>query len=248
MATRSNITVMPGQGAAGPANDEGRRPTPEQQKLVDRGLPMVKQCAAEIAARYPIKADELLGPGTVALYEAAAAYDEEQHPAFAVYARHHIRGRMIDAIHDEPFSRGGRTERIERVMERAFEVVSSHHVVDVALFRDSEAEILEGARRGATEVLAAAFLSGLLEDQRACEEDWVNDRIAVREAIETLYPHEKEVVRLVHEQGMTLDEVALALGVHPNTAQRRHASALRKLHAFFEEESARSTRAPPGGG
>jgi RNA polymerase sigma factor (sigma-70 family) len=197
---------------------------------------MVRQCAAEIAARYPITAPELLGPGTVALHEAALAYDRQKHPTFPVYARHHIRGRMIDAIHDEPFSRGGRTKRIERVMERAFEVVSSHHVVDVDLFRDSEADILAGARRAQTELLAAAFMAGLIEDQRANPEDRMIDRITLSKALATLYPHELEVVRLVYEERMSVDQVGCALGIHPNTAQRRHASALRKLHAFFTEE------------
>jgi len=236
MTTSSkNLTAAP-DPAPEPANDDGFRPTSEQRRLVDMGLPMVRQCAAELAARYPVTAVELLGPGTVALHEAARAYHEKRHPSFPVYARHHIRGRMIDAIHDEPFSRGGRTARIERVMERAFEVVSSHHVVDVDLFRDSEADILAGARRAQTELLAAAFMAGLLDDQRANPEDRVIERMTLSEALATLYPHELQVIRLVYEEGMSVDEVGAELGIHPNTAQRRHASALRKLHAYFTQE------------
>jgi RNA polymerase sigma factor (sigma-70 family) len=137
---------------------------------------------------------------------------------------------MIDAVKAEPSSKNA---RIERVMERAFEIVSSHHVVEANLFRDDEDKILAAAREGQAEVLAAAFLAGLVDRQKEDGEDGMIERLWLHEGLARLYPHEREVMLLVYRESKTLDEVAKALGISPKVAQKRHAAALRKLHLLL---------------
>ncbi len=44
------------------------------------------------------------------------------------------------------------------------------------------------------------------------------------------------LIRVVYEQGLTLEEAARELSVHVNTVQRRHLSTLRRLRACFVNE------------
>ena len=228
--------ASPGTEAAPP-----ERPalTPEQRALVDLGMPLVEHAAAEIGRRYRTRctAAELLGPGTIALCEAAVAYRQDGHPSFLEYAKHHVRGRMLDAVHAEHFSLRA---RVEHAMERAYCRISSHQVADFDLFADPEEKLVEGAQRGCDDVLAAAFLAGLLEAQEATPEEQVMElegqvatRASLQAALAALYPHEREVIHLLYEKGrrerVTLDDVAREIGVHESTAQRRHVAALRKL-------------------
>lgn len=213
--------------------------TSDQERLVRLGLPVVEACATEIARRYRglVTREELLAPGTIALREAALAYREERHPSFPCYARHHIQGRMIDALRAEHFSPSA---RLERAMDRAYERHASHQTLDFDLFADDEETLLDGTRLGVGDALAAAHVAALIEDQRMTLEDAIVEDEAESAVIAsllagtaTLPPHERTVIELVYERGLTLDEAAGAIGVHVNTAQRRHVSALRKLRAYL---------------
>ncbi len=223
---------------------EDRRPaplTPDQEGLLELGLPMVFQCAREIARRYHglVTAEELLAPGTIALRQTVVCYREERHPSFPVYARHHILGRMINAVRTESFSQRA---RVERAMDRAFEVVSAHQVVDVDLFEGEIPDIVAGVHRAGAELLAATYLAAVRAAQPADEEERLVDRISILDAIEQLPPHEREVIRLVDEEGLTIDEAAAQLGVNSKMVKRRHASGLAKLRAFLEERGAKPPR------
>lgn len=219
-----------------PANEGGAAPSPaltsKQNALVKLGLPEVRRCAAEVARRYRgrFTPEEMLAPGTVGLLVAARSYDEERGLGFRYYARHYILGRMLNAIKTDLFSTRA---RVEHAMERAFCGFSAHQVLEGDLFADSEEKLLDDARRGCDDALAASLVAAAAEAREASPEDAVILRISLREALATLYPHELEVTQLVHEKGMSVAEASRDLRVHINTAQNRYTSALRKLRAFL---------------
>ncbi|MFT3771116.1 MAG: sigma-70 family RNA polymerase sigma factor [Minicystis sp.] len=206
-----------GEEPAAPSSAGSARRLPplsdEQQRLVQMGLSMVERCAAEVARRYRdlVTAEELLATGAFALHEAALAYHEDRHPSFLHFAKHHVQGRMLDAIRAEHFSLRA---RVEHAMDRAYCRFSTHQTLDVDLFADDEASPEE----------AVAELEG-----RA------STHVSLQEALATLPPEEQATIRLAYGEGMTLGEVAEALGVHVNTAKNRHASALQKLRALLVE-------------
>jgi RNA polymerase sigma factor (sigma-70 family) len=212
---------------------------PEQARLVHMGLSLVERCADEVARRYRdlVTPDDLLAPGTLGLHEAARAYREDLTPSFLHFARCYIEGKMLRSIHAEHFSLRA---KVEHAMERAYCRISAHQALGLDLFAGTEAEILDGARKGCDEVLAATYLAGLLEAQHASPEEAVVElegeqlrRDTLGDALATLPPNEEVVIRLAYGQGMTLGEVADKVGVHLNTAKNRHVSALQKLRAFF---------------
>ncbi len=210
---------------------------------------MVEHLVAEVVRRYRdlVTREDLLGAGVIALHEAALAYHEDGHPSFPHYARHHVHGRLLDAVRKDHFKLSG---RVEHAMARAFSRMLSHLSLDIDLFRDEEEKLVEGARRGCADVLAGAVLAGSLEAQRGSSEEEIVERgehrlayEALKEAMGALRPHEREVIELVYQRGMTMDEVAREVGVHAHTAQRRHVSALRRLRARLEERGV--MRPPP---
>jgi RNA polymerase sigma factor for flagellar operon FliA len=221
--------------------------TPRQQLLVKTYLPMVEKNAASVARRHgnQVSPAELLGPGAVALHEAAATYEEEKHPDFEHYARHHVRGRMLDAIRAERFSARA---RVERAMERGFERFATHQILEVDTVMESEERILEEAERGGDDALAAAVLAGMLEQQNhdpealfIAREEQERALGALKKGIEALAAHERRVIRLVYEQSMTLDEVARELSKGLRTVQRHHVCALRKLRMCLVNEDIERT-------
>jgi RNA polymerase sigma factor (sigma-70 family) len=226
--------VESGTGDEAPGSTPGctaseRMPlTPEEELRVRTGLSLVKRCAEEVAGGYQryVTWQELMAVGLFALRRAARLFRDEAYSDFPVYARHSIRGRMIDAVRRDHFSY---SERIERAMDRAHDVFWAHEDVEIDTFSDPEEKLIEGAKGGCDDGLAAAIVAAAHEAQAAGPEAALIDRIAVRQAREALPPADREVVRLVHDEEKTLDEVAAELGVSPTTAQRRGRRGLRRL-------------------
>jgi RNA polymerase sigma factor (sigma-70 family) len=203
--------------------------TPDQEELVRIGLPMVETCARTIASRYHdlVTPEDLMAPGTFGLHEAARTYRAERHPDFPRYARHHVRGRMIEAVRSDHFLM---RRRVEISMDRAYEFVSSHHTPGANPATDGDEKIIDGARQGCADMLAAAHLSACVEqEQIGSEEDKISLRISMRDAVASLTPEEQVIVRRVYYEGMTLDEAAAKESIHLSTAKRRNARALGKL-------------------
>ena len=233
------VFALADEGAppGGKASPPGPATPLARQRLVELAMPMVEQCAREIARCFPalLKREDLLGPATVGMYEAIDKYREDRHPHFVGYAQHYIRHRILDSIDAEHWSLRA---RVERAMEIGFDRFSGHQIVNVNLFKDPVEQVVDGARQGGDEALAAAFFAGILEAQGASPEEaamelqgQVTGLEHVRAALGTLHSHEREVIRLVYEEDKTLDEAAVKIGVSQKTAQRRHVSALRKLRA-----------------
>jgi RNA polymerase sigma factor (sigma-70 family) len=218
-----------------PANDGGGAAplpalTPVQDALLRLGLPEVSRCAAEIACHYRdrITPDDLVGPGNLGLLIAVRGYEEERCPSFLHYARHFIRGRMLNAIVTEFFVTRA---RVEHAMERGFSAFSAHQILEGDLFADPEEKLVDDGRQGCDDALAAALVAAVTEAETSSPEDAILLRLSLRKALGTLYSHEAQVIGLVHGQGMNVAEASREIGVHVNTAQRRYTSALRKLRA-----------------
>jgi len=210
---------------------------PEQEQLVRMNLHLVEECAAELVRTQGAKRDGLLGPGTIALCKAASRYRKNRHPSFPQYARPHVRGRMRDALRAERYSASARTED---AIERMYDRMMSHQVLDVDMFADEPEELLKAARGGCAELLVGGHIAGLLEEQKVTPEDHLSERqeqqrvlTALLEARARLTPERKAVVELLFEGDLTVDDAASEIGVSSSTVERRLASALDEMRAFL---------------
>ena len=114
-------------------------------------------------------------------------------------------------------------------MDRGYDVFSAHQEVGGDTFSDPKEKLLDEGRRGCDDGLAAAIVAAAHEAQATSPEAELVDRIAFHEAWEALLPPDREVIRMVHDEEMSVEEVAAAVGAVPRTVQRRHARGLRRL-------------------
>jgi len=122
--------------ASYPAKCDPRKPrTPlndDQQGLTVRYLPLAQSLARRAAQARPAGRDEFESAALLALVEAAQSFDPSVGIDFATFARHRIRGALVDA-HRELFygTRRARADRVtlfqplESCAERQSKVVSS---------------------------------------------------------------------------------------------------------------------------
>ncbi len=81
---------------------------PERDELTVKLLPLVKRVAYEMRERLPqhVELEELAGAGVIGLLHAVRKFDARKHVKIETYARHRIRGAILDSLREmDPASR-----------------------------------------------------------------------------------------------------------------------------------------------
>jgi RNA polymerase sigma factor for flagellar operon FliA len=75
-------------------------PLPDRDQLVVKLLPLVKKVAYRMRAHLPahVEMDDLVGTGLLGLLDAVRRFDAAKHVQIETYARHRIRGAIIDGL------------------------------------------------------------------------------------------------------------------------------------------------------
>jgi RNA polymerase sigma factor (sigma-70 family) len=102
------------------AGSHRQRVLARRDALVVEHIPLVRAIALSVAERLPPSFDleDLIGEGHVALLHCATKYDPAAHPgvSFALYAKHRIRGAMLDSVRNRHYAENTRPN-IEDVAE-----------------------------------------------------------------------------------------------------------------------------------
>lgn len=70
--------------------------SPERQEMVVRYLPLARKLARPLKDKWPGLCDEFESAAALALVEAAESFDPQRNVNFATFARHRIRGALLD--------------------------------------------------------------------------------------------------------------------------------------------------------
>src|SRR6185437_2769167 len=72
----------------------------ERDRLILEHLPLVKAIAGHVQKSIPVhtELDDLVHAGTMGLFDAATKYREDREVSFAIYAKHRIRGAILDSL------------------------------------------------------------------------------------------------------------------------------------------------------
>jgi RNA polymerase sigma factor for flagellar operon FliA len=108
---------------------------PEQQRLLLEMLPLVKRLAFKIRRRLPahVEVDDLLANGVLGLVDAVAKFDSAKRVKLESYARHRVRGGILDGLRGaDPASRDMRrtNKRVVQQLYRELEVKLGRPVTD----------------------------------------------------------------------------------------------------------------------
>jgi RNA polymerase sigma factor for flagellar operon FliA len=218
-------------------------------------LPLVKRVALTIRKRLPahVELDDLFSDGVLGLVVAVTKFDASKRVGLETYARHRIRGSILDGLRAaDPASRDLRrkNQRVQKLYHE-LEVKHGRPVTDeetaaaqgmnLAQWHCELNEIQSAGLDCGTRSLSAgpssiqrsvepAFLAS--DDPNPFDLCYCREqREILGRALSTLRERDRQIVTLYHQQGLTMRQVAELLSVDESRISQLHAAALVQLKA-----------------
>jgi RNA polymerase sigma factor (sigma-70 family) len=88
--------------------------TEDQRQLAARYIPFARSIALRSASNWPAKADDIHSAALLALVTSARDYDPSRGIEFTTFARHRIRGEVVNAIYRDSAGLGGTSAMLNR--------------------------------------------------------------------------------------------------------------------------------------
>jgi RNA polymerase sigma factor FliA len=241
-------------------------PTAKQvrrDRVVLEHLPLVKAIAVRVHENLPVHVDldDLIHAGILGLFDAANKYNPEKQVVFSSYAKHRIKGAILDSLRQLDWASRDMRRRHKQV-EAATRDLSS------TLQRaPTEAEIAEklgmGVDRWRTMMLDLRNVGLISASTRSNEGDDLPapdfpsnpetqpDSICAREqlravltvAMKTLPERYQKVVVLYYTNEMTMKEIGGVLGINESRVSQIHKSALEKMQNALQASGITSSQA-----
>ena len=238
---------------------EGKALQDREKLLVDM-LPLVKRVALKIRKRLPahMELDDLFSDGVLGLVDAVTKFDASKRVRLETYARHRIRGSILDGLRSaDPASRDLRrkNQRIRKLYNE-LEVKLGRSVMDdemaagqgmnLAQWHRALNEVQSGGFDVSARTLSAGPTSKLVSRQiepaflpgddpdpfdlcYSCEQREVLGR-----ALSSLRERDRQIVMLHHQQGLTMRQVAELMSVDESRISQLHSAVLVRLKANMD--------------
>lgn len=227
-----------------------------EQQLLEQ-LPQVKYIARRIHERLPqhVPLEDLVHSGVLGLIDAFNKFDARKHVQFASYAKHRIRGAILDSLRELDW--GPRElRRKARMLDRA------HAKLDTALGRvATEQELadelgldLREFQQLLTELDSLEIGSFSVESLVDGGEEDISDQIAapntsspfqscldselkqlLAHVIDDLPERERQVLSLYYYEELTMKEVGAVLGVGESRVSQIHSLAMSRLRLRLQQ-------------
>jgi RNA polymerase sigma factor FliA len=236
----------------------------KRDELITEHLHLVTAIAAHVrrSVSVHIELDDLVHAGTMGLFDAASKYQAEKEVAFSTYAKHRIRGAILDSLRQLDWASRDMRKRYKQV-----EAVTRE--LTVQLKREpTEAEVANAmgldARRWQSLMVdfrnmacaAASQARGEHNDEQPLREapcaptqhpDQVFARAEMRHklqsVIQTLPERHQQVIKLYYEGDLSMKEIGSILGVNESRVSQMHKSALARMQSAFTGRGISSTTA-----
>jgi len=240
---------------------------PDVDELVTNHLPLVGHIARDTAARLPrhLDTDDLAGAGSLALVQAARAFDPTLGVPFGRFAATRIKGAMIDHMRSRDWatrSLRSRARALEDVVQQLTNGLGRHPTAPeiaaaAGLARAEVDEIRSGTDRATLlsldpladgeDGLAASLPDGAPGPESAL---MAAERMGyLRDAIAELPERTRHVVTAYYLEQRPLTEVAAELGVTQSRASQLRAEGLdllrEALQVLLESDPGAPSRLPP---
>jgi len=233
-----------------------------RDQIVIEHLSLVKAIAIRVHENLPVHVDldDLIHAGVLGLFDAVAKYDAAKNVAFQAYAKHRIKGAILDSLRQLDWA-----SRDLRKRQKQVDAVTR----DLAgkLGRNpSDSEVAHGMgvsaerwRRMQMELRTVGLVSTSsvpdqerdrsqefpatpdLQPDRMCERKQL--QVTLARAIETLPERYQKVVFLYYTNEMTMKEIGDLMGVNESRISQIHKTALKKMAVVLEAEGIRSAAA-----
>jgi len=234
-----------------------------RDELVLKHLSLVTAIAARVRESLPVNVelDDLIHSGVMGLFDAASRYESDKQVPFSTYAKHRIRGAILDSLRDLDWA-----SRDIRRRQKQMEQVTRDLTAKLQRI-PSQAEIAEGMGLGANRwrqllvelrnINMAATQNQKQENddhevpEPPCAVDTHPDRMFARSEIRTrlasamssLPKRHQEVITLYYDRDMNMKEIGTTLGVNESRVSQIHKSALARMQTVLQSTGIQSSAA-----
>ena len=227
----------------------------DRQKMLVELLPLVKRVALKIREHLPaqVEVDELSANGVLGLLDAVAKFDASKRVKLETYARHRVRGAILDGLRAaDPATRdlrrkNKRIQKLYRELEVKLgrpaqdEEIASASGMNLTQWHRALNEIQSVGIDGGLRVLSAGSTTelqsadpGLLIDGSDNPFDLCylrEQREILSRALSSLPERERQVVILYSQAGWTMKQIAQLIHVDESRVSQLHSAALVRLKA-----------------
>ena len=234
-----------------------------RDRLVVENLSLVRAIAIRVHESLPVhvELDDLIHAGVLGLIGAAEKYDDSKNVSLQAYAKHRIKGAILDSLRQLDWASRDLRKRQKKMDEATQELA-------VRLGRaPTESELarrmgvsLEKWRKMSLElrnITVAPASPPHAEQQRDYLEEFpatpemrpdsmcerLQMRVTLDRAIGTLPERYQKVVFLYYTDEMTMKEIGDVLGVNESRVSQIHKTALKRMAVVLRSEGIRSVSA-----
>lgn len=238
-------------------------PNRERDRLILEHLPLVRAIAVRVYENLPVHVDldDLVHAGILGLFDAALKYDDNKQVSFQGYAKHRVKGAILDSLREMDWASRDLRKRHKKLEEITREVAAS---MDRAPTEHEIAEKMgmdvERWRQVAIDLRVVGLLSASSrapddENQSTPEfpaaPDLNPDVVAGRRqlssvlstAMGTLPERYQIVVKMYYNEGKTMREIGVTLGINESRVSQIHRAALDRMALSLQEAGIHSSAA-----
>ena len=233
----------------------------DRDRLVLQNLPLVRAIAVRVYENLPVhvELDDLIHAGILGLFDAALKYDNNKQVTFQSYAKHRIKGAILDSLRDLDWASRDLRRRHKRLEEITRELAATMER------NPTEAEIAEKMgmdverwRQVAVELRMVGLMSASSrapenENQTVPEFPATNDlnpdvltgqrevRSILAIAMKGLPERYQAVIQHYYAGGKTMREIGDALGINESRVSQIHKAALERMNETLQAAGIHST-------
>ena len=234
-----------------------------RDRVVLEHLPLVKAIAVRVHENLPVHVDldDLVHAGVLGLFDAATKYNPDKKVAFSSYAKHRIKGAILDSLRQLDWASRDLRRRHKQVEAATRDLsaelqrmpteaeVAQRLGIDVERWRQMMVDmrnvglISASTRSTEHEDLPAPDFPGTPESQpdNMCAREQL--RSVLKDAMQTLPDRYRQVVVLYYTNEMTMKEIGTVLGINESRVSQIHKSALEKMNGVLQNAGIRSSAA-----
>jgi RNA polymerase sigma factor for flagellar operon FliA len=234
----------------------------QRDQIVLDHLPLVKAIAIRVHENLPVHVDldDLIHAGVMGLFDAVTKYDAAKNVAFHSYAKHRIKGAILDSLRQMDWASRDLRRRQKQVETVTRDLaarlgrtpqdgeVADQMGVSLARFRQMQMEMRTSGPVSSTpdpeqdRERAQEFPADVdLQPDRMCEQHQLKTTLA--HAIGTLPARYQKVVFLYYTNDLTMKQIGEMLGVNESRVSQIHKIALKKMADLLENQGIRSSHA-----
>jgi len=224
-----------------------------RDRIILEHLPLVKAIAVRVHENLPVHVDldDLVHAGVLGLFDAATKYNPDKQVAFSSYAKHRIKGAILDSLRQLDWASRDLRRRHKQVEAATRELsatlqrnpteaeIAEKLGVEVARWRQMMIDLrsvglISASARGVEhdDLPAPDFPSSpQTQPDNMCAREQMKSMLGV--AMKALPERYQKVVFLYYTNEMTMKEIGGVLGINESRVSQIHKSALEKMQVVL---------------